>query len=303
MKSLGPGSNRHPLLYEKPTANSSLTWVRDNHTFKLGGELRLDSNISTLYTNTNGIYAFNSNETALPYLQTATTGGGNVGFAYASFLLGAPDSVDIAPSQQHSPRQETSWPLRSGHLEDHSQVDARLRLALGLLGLPERTVRQARAVRSIWSPMRLRAAGWERSNLKAMGPAVATAISQARILSQSVPGWGWPTRSIRKQSSAPDGESSIRVRAMPTAPLKAASPRPRPSPIPAFGTPRADTGKRHPAFVRAAVPEFRPEPVSASRLRNHSGASRLVRPERGPPRAADAMERRPAAPDLSRHRR
>jgi hypothetical protein len=96
VKNLGPSSNRHPLLYEKPTANASLTWVRDNHTYKLGGELRLDSNLSTLYTNTNGIYAFNSNETALPYLQTATTGGGNVGFAYASFLLGAPDSVQIA---------------------------------------------------------------------------------------------------------------------------------------------------------------------------------------------------------------
>jgi hypothetical protein len=97
MKNMGPGGNRHPLLYSKPTANTSATWVTGNHTFKLGGELRLDANSSTLYTNTNGTYGFSGNETALPYLQTATTGGGTIGFPYASFLLGQADSVRIAP--------------------------------------------------------------------------------------------------------------------------------------------------------------------------------------------------------------
>src|SRR4029077_2854223 len=39
MKNMGPGNstNRHPLLYQKPTGNTSLTWVKDNHTYKLGG--------------------------------------------------------------------------------------------------------------------------------------------------------------------------------------------------------------------------------------------------------------------------
>jgi hypothetical protein len=95
-KTLGPGVNRHPLLYEKPTANLSLTWVRGNHTYKAGGEVRVDSNASTLFTYTNGIYTFAPDETALPYLQNATTGGGNLGFPYASFLLGLVDSVRIA---------------------------------------------------------------------------------------------------------------------------------------------------------------------------------------------------------------
>ena len=97
MKNMGPGSNRHPLLYEKPTANMSLTWVRNNHTYKVGGEMRLDSNQSTLFSNTNGIYNFSANETALPYLQTASVGGGTIGFPYASFLLGSADSIRIAP--------------------------------------------------------------------------------------------------------------------------------------------------------------------------------------------------------------
>ena len=99
MKNMGPGSNRHPLLYEKPTANLSATWVHGNHTYKAGGELRLDSNLSYLYTYTNGIYGFSGNETALPYLATASVGGGTIGFPYASFLLGQVDSVRIAPVQ------------------------------------------------------------------------------------------------------------------------------------------------------------------------------------------------------------
>jgi hypothetical protein len=96
MKNMGPGGNRHPLLYQKPTANTSVTWVNGNHTYKFGGELRIDGNLSYLYTYTNGIYSFTGNETALPYLQTASTGGGTLGFPYASFLLGAVNSVRIA---------------------------------------------------------------------------------------------------------------------------------------------------------------------------------------------------------------
>jgi hypothetical protein len=97
MKNMGPGSNRHPLLYSKPGANMSLSWVKNNHTFKFGGELRLDSNLSTLYSSTNGIYAFSGNQTAMPNLTSATISGGTIGFPYASFLLGTADSVRIAP--------------------------------------------------------------------------------------------------------------------------------------------------------------------------------------------------------------
>ena len=97
MKTMGPTTNRHPLQYEKPTANTSMTWVHGNHTYKAGGELRIDANISTLYASTNGQFTFSPNETALPYLQSSSLGGGTIGFAYASFLLGLVDSVKIAP--------------------------------------------------------------------------------------------------------------------------------------------------------------------------------------------------------------
>jgi hypothetical protein len=97
MKVMGPTTNRHPLLYEKPTANTSVTWVHGNHTYKAGGELRVESNSSTLYASTDGQFTFSPNETGLPYLQSSTLGGGTVGFAYASFLLGLVDQVKIAP--------------------------------------------------------------------------------------------------------------------------------------------------------------------------------------------------------------
>jgi Carboxypeptidase regulatory-like domain/TonB dependent receptor len=100
VKDLGPLGNRHPLLYNKPTGNASLTWVKDNHTYKFGGEMRLDSNASTLFTNTNGIYNFSAAQTGQPYLQATAVGGGNIGFPYASFLLGAVDNVRIAPSHE-----------------------------------------------------------------------------------------------------------------------------------------------------------------------------------------------------------
>ena len=97
MKVMGPTTNRHPLQYEKPTFNTSVTWVTGNHTYKAGGELRIESNASTLYASTDGQFTFSANETGLPYLQSSNIGGGTVGFAYASFLLGLVDQLKIAP--------------------------------------------------------------------------------------------------------------------------------------------------------------------------------------------------------------
>jgi hypothetical protein len=97
VKSLGAGGNRAPLIYEKPTFNTSLTWVKGNHTYKFGGELRIEQGSSNLYTDTGGAYTFSPNQTSLPYLGSSTLGGGTVGFAYASFMLGLVNTLQIAP--------------------------------------------------------------------------------------------------------------------------------------------------------------------------------------------------------------
>lgn len=96
MKDMG-SSNRHPLLAKKPTATASLTWVKNNHTYKFGSDLRWERFGSEIFTATAGVYNFSPAQTGLPYLQSTTVGGGTVGHPYASFLLGAANSVQIQP--------------------------------------------------------------------------------------------------------------------------------------------------------------------------------------------------------------
>ena len=55
VKNLGPSGNRN-IWYEKPTGNASLTWVKNNHTYKFGGEMRLDGLPTELYSATNGVF-------------------------------------------------------------------------------------------------------------------------------------------------------------------------------------------------------------------------------------------------------
>jgi hypothetical protein len=95
VKTLSSGTNRH-IWYQKPTSNLSLTWVKDNHTYKFGGEMRIEGVPTTLYSSSNGVYTFSPTETGLPSTQGQVLQGGTVGFPYASFMLGLVDSVQIA---------------------------------------------------------------------------------------------------------------------------------------------------------------------------------------------------------------
>jgi hypothetical protein len=95
MKNMGPASNRN-LWWSKPSANLSLTWVRSNHTYKAGAEMRIEAYPGTIYTSTNGIYQFAAAETGLPSTNGQNLNGGSVGFPYASFLMGLTDVVTIS---------------------------------------------------------------------------------------------------------------------------------------------------------------------------------------------------------------
>src|SRR5262249_23458391 len=86
LKDSGPGTTQ--ITFEgKPTANTSLTWIKNNHSYKFGGEMTLEGMNGQVKVGTNGLYTFSAAETALPYAQSATISGGTVGFPYASFLL------------------------------------------------------------------------------------------------------------------------------------------------------------------------------------------------------------------------
>lgn len=88
---LGPGSQVN-INYLKPTANTSLTWVKDNHTYKFGGELITQGYIDTLRSYANAWAVFSATESGLPSTNGQTLNGGTPGFPYASFLLGGVDN-------------------------------------------------------------------------------------------------------------------------------------------------------------------------------------------------------------------
>jgi len=93
-------SNFGVYTNDNPTVVGFLAWLVGNHSLKFGGEWR-----DTLWTDlekvgTGGVFNFASQETGLPYLQSGTLGGANVGFPYASFLLGTPDSASVRSEQE-----------------------------------------------------------------------------------------------------------------------------------------------------------------------------------------------------------
>ncbi len=103
---LYPGPNgvgppvQAPMTNYKPTANVSLTWVKSNHTYKFGAELRIESFITKVLNPAYGFYYFSGAQSGIPdeqYVKTLS-----VGFPYASFLLGQMDYGNIgAPAYSH----------------------------------------------------------------------------------------------------------------------------------------------------------------------------------------------------------
>jgi hypothetical protein len=94
----GPPSN---FIIEnlKPTGNASLTWVRNNHTYKAGAELIVNGYPSYSETYSSGNMLYDFKQTGLPALEGVSLPA-NVGFNYASFLIGAPNTgYDSVPAR------------------------------------------------------------------------------------------------------------------------------------------------------------------------------------------------------------
>ena len=126
MYNMGPPGQGHSY-WEKPTGTGSLTWVKANHTFKIGGEVFFESVPQVPYTNTNGSYTFSPNQTMEPYLTQTNFVGGSPGFAYASFLLGQVNAFNIAaPADYHNGKQQ--WGV---FLQDSWKVTRKLTLDYG----------------------------------------------------------------------------------------------------------------------------------------------------------------------------
>ena len=80
---------------QSPTFNASLTWVKDNHSYKFGAEFRVEGYPAPSESGTSGSYVFAPDQTSLPYLNGTTLMGQLPGFAYASFLLGDVKTISI----------------------------------------------------------------------------------------------------------------------------------------------------------------------------------------------------------------
>ena len=122
----GPGNQIH-LTYLKPTANTSLTWVRNNHTLKFGGEMMVNSYQMFNETYSMGWFNYSPNETGLPALNGVSLAS-TVGFSYASFLMGAVDNgFDAVPAVTHMGAHSIS-----GFAQDSWKVTRKLTLDYGL---------------------------------------------------------------------------------------------------------------------------------------------------------------------------
>ena len=123
---MGPGQDIN-VNYYKPTGNVSLTWVRNNHTYKFGGEVMVNGYLNRNGTYANGYLTFSAIETGLPALNGKSLAA-QPGFNYASFFLGA---VDNGQTAVRSVTHMGSHTL-SGFAQDTWKVTRKLTLDYGL---------------------------------------------------------------------------------------------------------------------------------------------------------------------------
>jgi hypothetical protein len=96
MNNLGPSGAIQGSTYERrPSGVANISWVKGNHTFKYGGEWRLERYPARNYGASSGLYTFGSNSTQQTSLQGLTLSQGVTGFNFASFLMGDLTSVQI----------------------------------------------------------------------------------------------------------------------------------------------------------------------------------------------------------------
>ena len=125
---LGIGSvNCQPIEVYKPTAVASSSLSRGNHTFKVGGDWRIDA-LTSGTSGAYGSYSFSGAQTGLPYTQGQTIGGSTVGLPYASFLLGLVNTASVSNPALPQTRK-ASW---AGYLQDNWKVTRKLTLDYGL---------------------------------------------------------------------------------------------------------------------------------------------------------------------------
>jgi hypothetical protein len=121
-------ASRGLFVQDKPTANGSLAYIRGNHSYKFGGEWKFENYTNRSTGGVSGVYGFNAAQTGLPALQGVALSGGNVGFPYASFLLGATNTASVSNPSDPQYRR----PAWSAFAQDTWKVTRKMTLDYGL---------------------------------------------------------------------------------------------------------------------------------------------------------------------------
>jgi Carboxypeptidase regulatory-like domain len=126
MTNFGPPSDFR-IKNLKSTGTISLTWVHDNHTYKVGGELIVNGYPSFSETYSAGNMLYNAAQTGLPSLDGVSLPA-SVGFNYASFLLGSPNTgYDSVPAAMRTGNHSLA-----GFVQDSWKVTRKLTIDYGL---------------------------------------------------------------------------------------------------------------------------------------------------------------------------
>ncbi len=124
---IGPGT-RGLYIDQKPVANANMTWVRGNHTYKIGVDWKIDTETAENFIGLSPAYSFSASETSQPLYGQVLPSGTGTGSAWASFLLGQYDSVSVSNAVTPQYRR-TSWAL---FVQDTWKLTRKLTIDYGL---------------------------------------------------------------------------------------------------------------------------------------------------------------------------
>lgn len=125
---MGP-QNANRMWNDKATGVASVTIASGNHSYKIGGEMRLDSFTDRNTRGSQGVLAFDRSQTGLPATQgLALPAGTGVGLNYASFLLGMTNSTTVNAIQDPQWRR-LAW---GAYVQDTWKVTRKLTVDYGL---------------------------------------------------------------------------------------------------------------------------------------------------------------------------
>jgi hypothetical protein len=126
MKGIGSEAGTNQIT-QSPSFNAYMSWVKNNHSYKFGSEFRTEGYPPRVDGNTDGVYGFSAAETGQPF-QSSAVQSANVGFGYASFLLGQVDSITMSnPTRPRMGKKQLGI-----YAQDTWKVTSRFTLDYGL---------------------------------------------------------------------------------------------------------------------------------------------------------------------------